>query len=62
MCEANAYISRDDIEELILQSVDVVEPREDGGYLLVDIFGTQKIIKAKLKRMNLVHHKIVFEE
>ena len=61
MCEANAYITSGENEELILQSVDIVEPKEDGRYLLVDIFGTQKIIQAKLKRMNLVHHKIVFE-
>ena len=62
MCEANAYVFRDDQEELILQSVDRVEPQEDGGFLLVDIFGTQKIIGGKLKQMNLVDHKIIFEE
>ncbi|MGD2099693.1 MAG: CooT family nickel-binding protein [Desulfobacterales bacterium] len=62
MCEASAYILRNDKEELILKSVDVVEPKENGEFLLVDIFGSQKTVKAKLKRMNLVDHKIVFEE
>lgn len=62
MCEANAYIVRNDEEELILKSVDLVEPQVDGGFLLVDIFGTQKIIEGKLKQMNLVNHKIIFEE
>jgi predicted RNA-binding protein len=62
MCEANAYIFRDDKEELILKSVDLVTPQDDGGFLLVDIFGTQKIIKGKLKQMNLVDHKIIFQE
>ena len=61
MCEANAYIFRNDKEELILKSVDMVEPQDDGGFLLVDIFGTQRIIKGKLKQMNLVDHKIIFE-
>jgi predicted RNA-binding protein len=28
----------------------------------VNIFGEQKIIKGKLKSMNLVNHKILFEE
>jgi predicted RNA-binding protein len=60
MCEANAYFFRDDKEELILNSVDLVTPQDDGGFLLVDIFGTQKIIKGKLKQMNLVDHKIIF--
>jgi predicted RNA-binding protein len=62
MCEANAYFFRDDKEELILNSVDLVKPQDDGGFLLVDIFGTQKMIKGKLKQMNLVDHKIIFEE
>lgn len=62
MCEANAYIFRDDKEELILKSVDLVTPQDDGVFLLVDIFGTQKIIKGKLKQMNLVDHKIIFQE
>lgn len=62
MCEANAYISRGEQEELILKSVDLVEPHEDGGFLLVDIFGTQKIIRGKLKQIKLVDHKIIFED
>jgi predicted RNA-binding protein len=60
MCEANAYIDKDGREELILESVDLVEPQEEGGFLLVDIFGRQKTVKAQLKRMNLVNHRIVF--
>jgi predicted RNA-binding protein len=62
MCEANAYISRENIEELILESVDLIKPQDEGGFLLVDIFGTQKTVKGRLKQMNLVDHKIVFVE
>ena len=61
MCEANAYIYKDGKEDLILESVDVVEPEEEIGYRLVSIFGDQKIIKGKIKLINLVNHKIVFE-
>ena len=61
MCEANAYISRDNKEELILESVDLVTPQDNGEFLLVDIFGSQKIVKGKLKQMNLVDHKIIFQ-
>jgi len=60
MCEANAYIHKDGREELLLESVDIVEPQEDGGFLLVDIFGQQKTVKGRLKSMNLVNHRIVF--
>ena len=61
MCEANAYYQKNGEEELIMESVDVVEPEEEGQFRLVNLFGDQKIIKAKLKSMNLVDHKIFFE-
>ena len=61
MCEANAYIYKDGKEDLVLESVDVIEPEEETGYRLVNIFGEQKIIKGKIKFINLVNHKIVFE-
>jgi predicted RNA-binding protein len=60
MCEANAYIDKDGREELILESVDLVEPEESGGFRLVNIYGQQKTVNARLKRMNLVNHRIVF--
>jgi len=69
MCEANArvkpiyiYLIKGDQEELVLESVDIIEPEDEGGYRLVSIFGEQKIIEGKIKFMNLVNHKIVFEE
>jgi predicted RNA-binding protein len=61
MCEANAYYQKNGEEELIMESVDLVEPEEEGQFRLVNLFGDQKIIKAKLKSMNLVNHKIFFE-
>ena len=61
MCEANAYMLQDDKENLILESVDLVTSRDDGGFLLVDIFGTQKIVQGRLKQMNLVDHRSIFE-
>ena len=62
MCEASAYLLKDGQEELILESVDIVEPEDEGVYRLVSIFGEQQIIKGKIKLMNLVNHKIVFED
>jgi predicted RNA-binding protein len=61
MCEANAYLQHEGKEELFMESVDRVEPQAEGGFLLVNIFGSQKTLKAKLKLMNLVDHKIIFE-
>ncbi len=60
MCEASAYVVKDGEEELFLESVDVIEPQGD-KLRLVNIFGEQKIVKAKIKRMSLVNHKILLE-
>lgn len=60
MCEANAYILKDGVEELLLESVDKLVPEED-GLLLENIFGQQKKIKARIKEMALVSHKIILE-
>jgi predicted RNA-binding protein len=61
MCEASAFIIRDGKEELVLDSVDILEP-ENGNIRLVNIFGEQKILAARIKHFSLVNHKIILEE
>ncbi len=61
MCEANAYLIKDGEEKIIMQSVDILRPEKNGIYLQ-DIFGGQRTIKARIKEMNLVQHRIVLEE
>ncbi len=61
MCEANAYIKKDDKDELVMESVDLVEPDED-GIKLISIFGEQKFLKARIHSLSLVDHKIYLKE
>jgi len=61
MCEANAYLLRDGEEELIMKNVDILRPETNGIYLQ-DIFGGQRTIKARIREMNLVDHRILMEE
>lgn len=61
MCEANAYLTRDGQEELLMENVDILRPEGESVYLR-DIYGEQRWIKASLKEMNLVDHRIVLEE
>jgi len=58
MCEANAYMVEGGIEQLIMESVDKVEP-EDNGLRLVNIFGEQKYVQARIESLSLVDHKIL---
>ena len=61
MCEASAFIIREGREELVLERVDIVE-QENGNLRLINIFGEQKILPAKIKKMSLVNHKIILGE
>jgi predicted RNA-binding protein len=61
MCEASAYIWKNGQEELILQDVDLIEP-EGENLRLVNIFGEQKVLKAKILSLNLVNHKVILVE
>ena len=45
-----------------MESVDIVEPESDDTWRLVGIFGDQKNVKGRIRGMNLVNHKIFFEE
>jgi predicted RNA-binding protein len=60
MCEANAYLLKGEREELVMEAVDVIEPRGEELYLK-NIFGEQKFLRAKLKTTSLVEHKIILE-
>jgi len=61
MCEATAYLKDGENEVLFMESVDTIEPYEN-GLKLMDIFGMQKFIQAKIKNMNLLNHRIVLEK
>ncbi len=61
MCEANAYLVKENKEKLVMEAVDMVETEGDDIWRLVDIFGNQKTIKGRIKAMKLVDHKILFE-
>jgi predicted RNA-binding protein len=58
MCEANAYLLEGEYERLVLESVDKVEP-EEGGLRLVNIYGEQKYLNARIHSLSLVEHKIL---
>lgn len=62
MCEANVYlIDKEGNEKLLLESVDKILP-VDNMLKLENIFNQRKTIKAKIKEMALVDHRIVLEE
>jgi predicted RNA-binding protein len=61
MCESNAYLIKEGKEELFLEDISILRP-ENGEIYLQNIFGEQKRIKARIKEMNLIDHRILLEE
>ena len=62
MCEANVFILKDEKEEMIMESVDVLKPIEDNQWFISNIFGEQMRIKGNIQYVSLINHKIVFNE
>lgn len=62
MCEANVFIvDQHGNEQLLLESVDKIIPKGDEIFL-ENIFHDRKTIKAKIKSMALVEHRIILEK
>ncbi len=60
MCESAAYMLKNGQEELLLESIDLLE-EEDGSVRLVTMFGEEKRVSARVKTLSLVDHKIILE-
>lgn len=61
MCEADAYRIKDGHDRIIMKNVDIVRPEGDSIYL-ESIFGERLVVKAHIKEMNLVDHRILLVE
>lgn len=62
MCEANVYLlDKDGNEKLLMESVDIIIPGKD-SISLENIYSERKTVKATIKKMALVHHRILLQE
>lgn len=61
MCEAAVFMDKDGAEEQVMENV--VELKTEGDrILLVDVFGEQKLLSARIKEVELLDHKIFLRE
>ena len=61
MCEANAYLLEGQDSTLVMESVDTIEPQED-GVQLINIFREQKFLKARIHSLSLVDNKVYLKQ
>ena len=60
MCEATAYLLKGGQEEVILEGVELFESKGE-QIRLINIFGEEKKVKARVKALSLVDHRIILE-
>jgi len=58
VCEAIVFVVKDGEKRKIMEDVVTVHP-EGEKVLLTDLFGEQKLITAKVERVDLLEHEII---
>ncbi|MDP3013505.1 MAG: CooT family nickel-binding protein [Candidatus Subteraquimicrobiales bacterium] len=58
MCEAKVFFEKEGKFEDFMDNVITVKPEND-GLLLIDLFGEQKFVKAQVKEIKLLEHKVI---
>ena len=60
MCDINVFVIKDGAEESVLENVDLVE-EVAGGMRLTNIFGEERVLKAKMVRYDNSEKRMVFQ-
>ncbi len=57
MCETTVYLSQDGEEQKVMEDVVLVQPEGD-AYLLVNLFGEQKLVQGHIVKMDFLRHTL----
>jgi len=60
MCESKVFLATEEGEKLVLEDVTSIRP-EGEGYRLVNLFGEEKHVRGRIKDIDLLKHRVVFE-
>jgi predicted RNA-binding protein len=60
MCESKVFLATAEGEQLVLEDVISIRP-EGEGYRLVTLFGEETHVRGRIKDIDLLKHRIVFE-
>lgn len=58
MCEAKVFFEKEGKLEDFMDNVITIKPEND-RLLLIDLFGEQKFVKAQVKEIKLLEHKVI---
>ena len=60
MCDINVFVVKNGVEEKVLENVDLIEEVTD-GMRLVNIFGEERTLKAKMVHYSNSDKRMVFQ-
>ncbi|WP_197740548.1 CooT family nickel-binding protein [Desulfosarcina widdelii] len=60
MCDISVFIRKNGAEEKVLENVDIIEEVAGGGMRLVNIFGEEETISARMILYNNSEKRMVF--
>ena len=60
MCDINVFVVKNGVQEKVLENVDLIEEVAD-GMRLVNIFGEERTLKAKMIRYDNGEKRMIFQ-
>ena len=60
MCDINVFVLKNGTEEKVLENVDLIEEVDD-GLRLVNIFGEERTLKARMVRFDNSEKRMLFQ-
>jgi predicted RNA-binding protein len=60
MCDVNVFVRTNGVEEKVLENVDLIE-ETDAGMHLVNIFGEERTLRAKMVLYNNSEKRMIFQ-
>lgn len=61
MCDLKAYLKKDDKEELLLESVNLIRA-EHGEVILRNLFGEERKVRGEVREVSLAKNRLLVEQ
>ncbi len=61
MCDIKAYVRKNDREELLLESVNLIR-QEKGEVLVRNLFGEEKKVRGEVREVSLARNRLIVEQ
>ena len=58
MCDLKAYVKKDDKEELLLESVNLIRA-EHGEVIVRNLFGEERIVRGEVREVSLAKNRLL---